>query len=113
GGACNPGPSHIAVRDRMLATRADVIVHTGDMIYPAGLATDFDPAFFTPYADLIRQLVLWPCLGNHDYVTAAGQPWRDAFYTPADNPAASENYYSFDVGNPQVVVVSCTQCTGP
>ncbi|TMA39373.1 MAG: hypothetical protein E6J79_03615 [Deltaproteobacteria bacterium] len=113
GDSGEPGPSQIAVRDRLLATPADVIVHTGDMVYPAGLATDFDPAFFTPYADLIRQLVLWPCLGNHDYVTAAGQPWRDAFYTPANNPAANENYYSFDVGNAHVVVLNSNQSTAP
>src|SRR5439155_130516 len=71
-----PGPGQTAVRDRMLATPADVIVHTGDMIYPDGAASDFDPAFFAPYADLIRQLVLWPCLGNHDFAAAAGQPGR-------------------------------------
>ena len=113
GDSGEPGPSQNSLRDRMLATPADVIVHTGDMIYPAGTAADFDPAFFTPYADLIRQLVLWPCLGNHDYVTAVGQPWRDAFYTPANNPAASENYYSFDVGNAHVVVLNSNQSTAP
>src|SRR5207249_11602712 len=108
-----PGPSQTAVRDRMLATPADVIVHTGDMIYPAGAAVDFDPAFFTPYADLIRQLVLWPCLGNHDFAAAAGQPWRDAFHTPANNPAGSENYYSFDVGNAHIVVLNSNERTVP
>jgi len=113
GDSGDAAPSQFAVRDRLLATPADVIVHTGDMIYPDGMATNFDPDFFTPYADLIRQLVLWPCLGNHDYVTAAGQPWRDAFYTPANNPAASENYYSFDVGNAHVVVLDSNQNTAP
>jgi len=108
-----PGPSQTAVRDRMLATPADVIVHTGDIIYPDGAAVDFDPAFFAPYADLIRQLVLWPCLGNHDFAAAAGQPWRDAFHTPANNPAGSENYYSFDVGNAHIVVLNSNERTVP
>jgi len=35
GDSGEPGPSQTAVRDRMLATPANVIVHTGDMIYPA------------------------------------------------------------------------------
>src|SRR5438034_5534914 len=108
-----PGPSQTAVRDRMLATPADVIVHTGDMLYPDGAAVDFDPAFFAPYADLIRQLVLWPCLGNHDFAADAGQPWRDAFHTPANNPAGSENYYSFDVGNAHIVVLNSNERTVP
>src|SRR5437667_7657929 len=108
-----PGPGQTAVRDRLLATPADVIVHTADMIYPGGEAADFDPAFFAPYAHLVRQLVLWPCLGNHAFAAAAGQPWRDAFYTPANNPDGSENYYSFDVGNAHVVVINSNQSTAP
>src|SRR6185503_3958002 len=75
----------LAVRDRMRATAADMIIHTGDMIYDNGATADFDPKFFTPYQDLIRRLVFWPCLGNHDWSTASGQPWRDAFVTPANN----------------------------
>src|SRR3989441_2460363 len=55
GDSGEPGPSQIAVRDRLLATPADGIVHTRDRIYPDGMATNFDPDFFTPYADLIRQ----------------------------------------------------------
>jgi predicted phosphodiesterase len=38
-------------------------------------------------------------LGNHDYITANGQPYLDAFYLPHNNPADSEKYYSFDWGN--------------
>jgi len=102
-----------AVRDRMLATPADFILSTGDMIYKSGAAADFDPKFFRPYQDLIRQLVFWPTLGNHDVTTARGQPWRDAFYTPANNPARSENYYSFDYGNAHVVVLNSNGNTSP
>ena len=38
-------------------------------------------------ADLLRRLVFWPTLGNHDVADAGDEPWRDAFYTPANNPA--------------------------
>ena len=34
-----------------------------------------------------------------------GAPWRAAFYTPANNPAHSKDYYSFDFGNAHVVVL--------
>src|SRR5207245_7161703 len=57
--------AQLAVRDAMLKTPADFILHTGDMIYDAGAPQDFDPTFFAPYRDLVRRLVLWPCLGNH------------------------------------------------
>ncbi len=105
--------AQLAVRDRMLTTPADFILSTGDMIYESGLATEFDPAFFTPYRDLIRRVVFWPTLGNHDVRTLSGQPWRDAFYTPANNLAGSENYYSFDFGNAHVAVLDSNASTSP
>jgi Calcineurin-like phosphoesterase len=107
------GSAQLAVRDRMLATPADMILHTGDMIYDSGAAADFDPKFFTPYKNLVRGLVFWPCLGNHDWGTSSGQPWRDAFATPANNPAGSENYYSFDFGNAHFTVLNSNQSTSP
>ncbi len=105
--------AQFAVRDRMLATPADFILHTGDMIYELGAAADFNPKFFTPYRDLIRHLVFWPCLGNHDVATAGGQPWRDAFYTPANNAADNEGYYSFEFGNAHVAVIDSDASTSP
>src|SRR5262245_371602 len=101
------------LRDTMLKTAADFLLHTGDMIYEDGAAADFDPKFFAPYRDLLRRVVLWPCLGNHDYETASGGPWRDAFWTPANNPARTENYYSFDFGNAHVVVLDSNEPASP
>jgi hypothetical protein len=107
------GPRQYALRDVMSATRADMMVHVGDMVYERGAAADFDPKLFTPYADLMRRMMLWPCLGNHDFATNGGQPWRDAFYTPANNPARNENYYSFDFGNAHFVVLNTDGNTSP
>jgi hypothetical protein len=107
------GADQSAVRDRMLSTPADFLLHTGDMVYPDGAAEDFDPKFFWPYRDLMRHLVFWPCLGNHDAHTDGGAPWRAAFYTPANNPAGNENYYSFDFGNAHFVVLNSNGNTAP
>jgi 3',5'-cyclic AMP phosphodiesterase CpdA len=113
-GDSGTGDSHqIAVRDRMLATPADFILHTGDMVYPSGRAADFDPKFFTPYGELLRRLTFWPCLGNHDVRAARGAPWRAAFLTPANNLAADDTYYSFDFGNAHVVVLNSHARTTP
>jgi hypothetical protein len=75
------------------------------MIYPDGAPEDFDPKFFVPYAALLRRLVFWPCIGNHDDHTLEGAPWREAFWTPANNAERDEDYYSFDYGNVKVVVL--------
>jgi hypothetical protein len=103
----------LAVRDRLLAAAPDFVLHTGDMIYPDGAPADFDPKFFLPYRDLLRRVVLWPTLGNHDVRTAAGAPWRAAFHTPENNPAGSEHYYSFDFGNAHLVVLDSNASTSP
>lgn len=107
------GSDQLAIADRMRATPLDFMLHTGDMIYEDGAAADFDPKFFTPYKDFIRQMVFWPCLGNHDVRTANGGPWRDAFWTPANNTSQTENYYSFDYGNAHVVVLNSNASTSP
>jgi hypothetical protein len=107
------GPKQYVIRDAMLDSPADFIVHTGDMIYEDGSAADFDPKFFVPYAPLLRRIPLWPSIGNHDVRTASGAPWREAFYTPANNPAANEKYYSFDVGNAHFTVLDSNAGTAP
>jgi hypothetical protein len=107
------GPDQLAVRDRLLATPADLILHTGDMIYPNGEPENFDPRFFVPYRDLLRRVAFWPCLGNHDVRTDGGAPWRAVFHTPANNPAGDEGYYSFDHGNAHVVVLDSNAATAP
>lgn len=85
--------NQLAVRDSMLNSPADFIVHAGDMSQSDGAAKRYDPEFFGPYRDLVRKLVIWPCRGNHDVDTKNGAAWRKAFHTPANNPAGSEDYY--------------------
>jgi predicted phosphodiesterase len=113
GDSGNGSSNQRSVRDRMLNTPADFILHTGDMIYPSGALSDFDPKFFSFYKDLIRSLVLWPCMGNHDYDTSKGQPWRDVFWTPANNAERKESYFSFDYGNAHVAVIDSDESTKP
>jgi 3',5'-cyclic AMP phosphodiesterase CpdA len=87
------------VADRIVALDPQLVLHTGDVIYPSGQASGFDPYFFQPYRAVLKRAPIFPSLGNHDDVTLSGQPYLDAFYLPHDNPAHSEKYYSFDWGN--------------
>jgi acid phosphatase type 7 len=87
------------VADRLVALDPDFVLHTGDVVYPKGQADGYDPFFFLPYQTLLKRAPMFPTLGNHDYGTARGQPYLDAFYLPHNNPADSEKYYSFDWGS--------------
>lgn len=97
-----------AVAAQMLALDPDFILHTGDVIYPKGAADGYDPFFFRPYGDLLDHVSVFPSLGNHDYATASGQPYLDAFYLP-ESSTGGERYYSFDWGNAHFVALDSNQ----
>jgi 3',5'-cyclic AMP phosphodiesterase CpdA len=78
----------------------DLLLHTGDVIYPAGAAKDYDPKFFQPYQNTLKRVPIYPCLGNHDLYTNNGHAYLDAFILPGEESgSASERYYSFDYAN--------------
>ncbi|MHB8875360.1 MAG: purple acid phosphatase family protein, partial [Myxococcaceae bacterium] len=99
------GTGQWAVADRLKALNVtpDFGLILGDIIYPGGEAALYDPRYFQPYQALLRKMVIWPTIGNHDVVTAGGQPYLDAFYLPTNNPASSELYHSWDYGNAHFV----------
>lgn len=94
-----------SVAAQMLRAEPDFIIHTGDVIYPAGAAKDYDKKFFLPYKDLLSSVCIYPTMGNHDYRANAGRPYLDVFMLPANNPAKSERYYSFDYANAHFVCI--------
>jgi predicted phosphodiesterase len=100
-----------AVADRMVALDPQFVLHTGDVIYPDGQASGYDPFFFQPYQALARRAPIFSTLGNHDYHTQNGRPYLDAFYLPHNNPANTERYYSFDWGNAHFTALDFN--TGP
>src|SRR5262249_45092612 len=102
-------PMQYAVKDAMLATPADFIIHVGDFVYDFGIDTEF----FVPYRELLPRFPLWPCVGNHDVATGGGKPWSGLFLTPANTPVSSPNYYSFDGGNAHAAVIDTNQSTSP
>jgi Calcineurin-like phosphoesterase/Iron/zinc purple acid phosphatase-like protein C len=105
--------TQIPIRDLMVAAQPDFVVSVGDMVYPNGGAQYFDSKFFLPYADLLRRVMIWPSVGNHDDQADSGGSWRDAFVTPANNPDGDEDYYSFDAGNAHFVVLESNDPMAP
>ena len=53
----------------------DLVITTGDNIYPAGEPEDFPPNFYRPFACLLENGVRFrSTLGNHDVLTDGGRP---------------------------------------
>lgn len=87
-----------AVANAMLQREADLIVHTGDVVYPAGAREDYAEGFFQPFAALISTVPMFPTLGNHDLKTENGAPFLETFFVPNNGHAQDGRSYSFDWG---------------
>jgi len=85
-------------------THTDVWLMLGDNAYGSGTDSQFQTAVFDAYPQLLRNTVLWSCIGNHESYTSSGQPYLNAFTFPTNGESGgvvsgSELYYSFDHGN--------------
>ncbi|MFN8238217.1 MAG: metallophosphoesterase [Chitinophagales bacterium] len=89
----------------------DIMLLLGDNAYDAGLDNEYSTNFFPIYQDsLLRNVVLWPAPGNHDYANNGSRQndhaiaYYDMFSLPKNGesggvPSSTEAYYSYDFGN--------------
>lgn len=93
--------------DVMFQYLPDVMVHTGDLIYPDGERDDYPDKFYAPYAKLLARAPFYPCLGNHDVRTARGKPMFSEFELPENGPPSEtpERHYWFDYGSVRFVAI--------
>jgi hypothetical protein len=90
----------------------DVWLMLGDNAYDDGTDLEFQAAVFDIYPEQLRQVSLWPTLGNHDTgasdaATETG-PYFDMFSLPRAAEAGgvasgTEAYYSFDHANVHII----------
>lgn len=91
----------------MAAFAPDFALHLGDVIYPKGQQGHYSSGFFRPFAELIRNAPVYPVLGNHDVMDAAGQQFLVNFHLPESDVTGDERCYSFAWGAVRVVVLDC------
>lgn len=87
---------------------ADVWLMLGDNAYTTGTDLQYTTGLFEVYPNILRNTVLWPAPGNHEFgasdsPTQTG-PYYEAFTLPVAGEAGgqasgTEAYYSFDYGN--------------
>ena len=87
---------------------ADIMLMLGDNAYNDGTDSEHTRGLFEPFADVLRNHVLWPVPGNHEFgdsdsPTQSG-PYYDAFTLPTAGEAGglasgTEAYYSYDFAN--------------
>jgi calcineurin-like phosphoesterase family protein/purple acid phosphatase-like protein/flagellar hook capping protein FlgD len=109
GDSGEPGAIQDSVRDAFLAWTGarglDLMLMLGDNAYSSGTDTDYQAGLFVPYAQSLRQCVLWPTRGNHDQLhSGANNDYYEFFTLPAAGEAGgvasgTEAYYSYDWAN--------------
>lgn len=101
------GNTQSIVANLMAAENPDVVIHTGDLIYPAGASESYPLNFYEPNASMLSSVPFMPTLGNHDVATDKGGPLLREFVLPDNGPAgieAERNYY-FDFGDARFVAL--------
>ena len=92
----------------------DLWIMLGDNAYQDGTDAEYQAAVFETYPQVLRKIVLWPTLGNHDGREAESDlqsgPYYDIFSLPRNGEAGgvasgTEAYYSFDYGNMHFIVL--------
>jgi predicted phosphodiesterase len=99
------GKGQLAVAALLERLRPDLILHTGDVVYPAGEERNYDRRFFAPYRNLIQTVPIFPVLGNHDVRKRNGAAFLDNFHPPLGSPGSTKRYYSFDWGGTHFVAL--------
>ena len=99
------GKGQLAVAGLLERLEPDFILHTGDVVYPAGEERHYDRRFFSPYGDLIKKVPVFPVLGNHDVREGNGAAFLENFHPPLGSPGSTKRYYSFDWGDVHLVAL--------
>jgi hypothetical protein len=88
--------------------KTDLWLMLGDNAYTKGEDSEYQRAVFKMYPEFLKNVPLWPTLGNHDAKSADAKkqsgPYFDIFSLPKNAeaggiPSGTEAYYSFDYGN--------------
>jgi hypothetical protein len=93
---------------------ADSWLMLGDNAYPSGTDAEYTTALFEVFPTILRNTVLWPVPGNHEFSASDSPtqtgPYYEAFNMPTAGEAGgiasgTEAYYSFDVANVHFVAL--------
>jgi predicted phosphodiesterase len=100
------GTDQYALRDQMDTVPFDLMLHIGDLAYDNGTMQELEDKVFGVYADVLKNIPLFPIAGNHEYNTGKAAPYRAVFNLPA---YGGENYYSYDWGRVHFAAIDTEQ----
>lgn len=108
-------PEQYLLAGEMTKVSMDFLLHTGDLVYGDGARRKYKDRFFRPYAEMLKKVNFWPCLGNHDVSEPDfGAPYVAVFDLPHNGPPElpPERSYWFDYGTARIAVIDSTVSEG-
>ncbi len=94
---------HRQVAERIRAERPDFFINSGDLVSNGENEEDWVP-FFEAEADLLREVPMYPVVGNHDEEDGVLDRYQRLFAPPTES-SGSERHYAFSYGNARFVVL--------
>jgi len=92
------GPhNHKRIADLIFSKRPGFAIHCGDMVNRGYIYKQWEKFFFTPAREMMREIPLFPLLGNHE---EHAQLYYDFFSLPNN-----AQWYSFNYGNAHFVIL--------
>lgn len=110
GGSVN----QFAVAKRVLESEADLVLHTGDIVYSSFSTWLEDTRCLSIYRPHMRTVPYFFCAGNHDMVAEKGLAFEETFAQPTNDVSDAEHrmddtsprlFYSFDAGDVHFVAL--------
>lgn len=103
-------PAQYAVARQLQRSGADLLLHTGDIVYPGFTSGLADTRFLGVYRHLLESTAFYSVWGNHDFLYSWewNGPYRDTIRLPSTTVSSAElsserawpgAYYSFDAGD--------------
>jgi acid phosphatase type 7 len=100
-------PDQDAVISAMKTIRFDLLLNNGDLAGNNGALWEYEETFFQPFAGILDRVASYVTIGNHEYRTAQGAPFRQVFALPENGgPEGLEHWYSFDWGDIHFVALN-------
>ncbi len=102
------GADQDAVAEILRTVDPQLLLHTGDLAYPAGHPVSYQHNFFDVYGDVLASIAVFPVLGNHDGAFSNAQFFEDMLRLPRSDFDGNGNElnYSFDAGDAHLVALN-------
>jgi 3',5'-cyclic AMP phosphodiesterase CpdA len=121
-GGADPSPAAVGLAAQIARERADLALHTGDLVARGGVCSGDDSvwlqytrAYFGLFRESLGRAPFYTSVGNHDLAAGScGYQGYTALLSLPRNapPADAEKYYSFDWANAHFVALDTYQPYG-